>query len=103
VQTDSLGREVQHGRDASDESTHTSVAFAVLSPYGEKSRPFRWAMTAYATAIMSTVYVEIHWLVDVAGGLLPGLAAVRIVDWAISGRVQGINREESREIRTGAV
>jgi membrane-associated phospholipid phosphatase len=67
-------------------SMHTSVAFAVLLlAMREKSRPFRWAMTAYATAIIvSTVYMEIHWLVDVAGGLLLGLAAVRVVDWGLA-------------------
>lgn len=67
-------------------SMHTSVAFAVLLlALREKSGPFRWAMTVYATAIIvSTVYMEIHWLVDVAGGLLLGLGAVRLVDWGLS-------------------
>jgi membrane-associated phospholipid phosphatase len=67
-------------------SMHTSVAFAImLLALREKSRPFRWAMCIYASAIIvSTVYMEIHWLVDIAGGLLLGYAAVKITDRVLS-------------------
>jgi membrane-associated phospholipid phosphatase len=67
-------------------SMHTSVAFAVLVlAMREKSPLFRWGMCAYATAIIvSTVYMEIHWIVDVAAGLLLGLVSVKIVDWGLS-------------------
>jgi membrane-associated phospholipid phosphatase len=82
-------------------SMHTSVAFAVLLlATREKSRPFRWGMIIYATAIIvSTVYMEIHWLVDVAAGLLLGLAAVRVVDWGLSrslGRIKFGQTEPAR-------
>jgi membrane-associated phospholipid phosphatase len=82
-------------------SMHTSVAFAVLLlALREKSRPFRWAMTVYATAIIvSTVYMEIHWLVDVAGGLLLGLAAVKVVDWALSRSLSRIKFHETEPAR----
>jgi membrane-associated phospholipid phosphatase len=82
-------------------SMHTSVAFAVLLlGLREKSRPFRWAMTGYATAIIvSTVYMEIHWLVDVAGGLLLGLAAVKIVDWGLSRSLGRIKFRETEPAR----
>lgn len=67
-------------------SMHTSVAFAVLLlALREKSRAFRWAMTAYATSIIvSTVYMEIHWLVDVFGGLLLALVSVKAADYLIA-------------------
>jgi membrane-associated phospholipid phosphatase len=44
-------------------------------------------MVVYATSIIvSTVYMEIHWLIDVAGGVLLGTAAVRLTDWVIERR-----------------
>jgi membrane-associated phospholipid phosphatase len=67
-------------------SMHTSVAFAVLLlSRREKSRVFRWMMFAYSTSIIvSTVYLEIHWLVDVAGGLLLGTLSVRLADLLVT-------------------
>lgn len=66
-------------------SMHTSVAFAVLLlALREKSAIFRTLMVVYATSIIvSTVYMEIHWLIDVGGGVLLGTAAVRLTDWVI--------------------
>ena len=63
-------------------SMHTSVAFAVwLMARGERSRVFSTAMCVYAFAIIfSTVYMEIHWLIDVAGGFVLGYVAVRVAD-----------------------
>jgi len=82
-------------------SMHTSVAFAVLLlALREKSRPFRWGMCVYATAIIvSTVYMEIHWIVDIAGGLLLGVAAVRMVDWGLSRSLRRINVGETESAR----
>ena len=67
-------------------SMHTSVAFAVLLiALREKSRVYRWMMLVYSTSIiLSTVYLEIHWLIDVFGGLLLGTASVRIADTMIA-------------------
>jgi membrane-associated phospholipid phosphatase len=67
-------------------SMHTSVAFAVLLlAWREKSLAFRWMMTVYASAIIfSTVYLEIHWVVDVAGGLILGASAVCLTDWLVA-------------------
>jgi len=66
-------------------SMHTSVAFAIwLLSRREKSKVFRIAMPIYAGSIIfSTVYMEIHWLVDVAGGLLLGVASVALADWVV--------------------
>jgi len=67
-------------------SMHTSVAFAILLlSLREKSRAFRWAMVVYSTSIIvSTVYMEIHWLVDLAGGLLLAVVSVKIADSLIA-------------------
>jgi membrane-associated phospholipid phosphatase len=63
-------------------SMHTSVAFAILLlALRERSAAFRGCMMVYSTAIIvSTVYMEVHWLLDVAGGLALGMGAVRISD-----------------------
>jgi membrane-associated phospholipid phosphatase len=67
-------------------SMHTSVSFAVLlMARSEKSRVFSIAMAAYAVSIVfSTVYMEIHWLVDIVGGLLLGVVSVRLADWMLN-------------------
>src|SRR6185295_18577346 len=67
-------------------SMHTSVAFAVLLlAMREKSRLFRWGMCVYATAIIvSTVYMEIHWIVDVLAGLALGFGSVKLTDFLFS-------------------
>jgi membrane-associated phospholipid phosphatase len=66
-------------------SMHTSVAFAIwLMSRSEKSRIFRVAMPIYAGSIIfSTVYMEIHWLVDVVGGLVLGVGSVLLADWVL--------------------
>jgi membrane-associated phospholipid phosphatase len=63
-------------------SMHTSVAFAILLlGLRERSALFRWLMAIYASSIIfSTVYMEIHWLVDVAAGLVLGAASVKLAD-----------------------
>lgn len=83
-------------------SMHTSVAFAVLLlSLREKSRVFRWAMCGYATAIIvSTVYMEIHWLVDVAGGLLLGVGAVKLADWVLSRSIFRLRLRDAEPTRT---
>jgi membrane-associated phospholipid phosphatase len=73
-------------------SMHTSVAFAILLlSLREKSRTFRWAMVGYSTSIIvSTVYMEIHWLLDVFAGLLLAAVSVKIADYVVAklGRVR---------------
>jgi membrane-associated phospholipid phosphatase len=63
-------------------SMHTSVAFAILLlARRENSAMFRWLMAIYATSIIfSTVYMEVHWLVDIAGGLALGAVSVKLAD-----------------------
>jgi membrane-associated phospholipid phosphatase len=65
-------------------SMHTSVAFAVmLLALREKSVWFRYMMVVYSTSIiLSTMYMEVHWVIDVLAGLALGYAAVKLVDKA---------------------
>ncbi len=66
-------------------SMHTSVAFAILLlAQREKSVLFRRMMAAYASAIIfSTMYMEVHWVIDVLAGFGLGWAAVRCTDWVL--------------------
>lgn len=63
-------------------SMHTSVAYAILLlGLHERSRAFRVMMTVYASSIIvSTMYMEVHWIIDVVGGIGLGHAAVKLAD-----------------------
>jgi membrane-associated phospholipid phosphatase len=79
-------------------SMHTSVAFAILLlALREKGRIFKWVMAAYcASIIFSTLYLEIHWVLDVFGGMALGYGTVKLADflltkfWKTSPAEQGI-------------
>ena len=63
-------------------SMHTSVAFAMLLlAWREKDRLFRWTWSFFCFSIIySTLYLEIHWVIDVFAGILLAIAAVKIGD-----------------------
>lgn len=63
-------------------SMHTSVAYAILLlGLRERSRAFRVMMSVYATSIIfSTMYMEVHWIIDVIGGIALGHASVMLTD-----------------------
>jgi len=63
-------------------SMHTSVAYAILLlGLRERSRVFRVMMTLYASSIIvSTMYMEVHWVIDVIGGIGLAYAAVFLAD-----------------------
>jgi membrane-associated phospholipid phosphatase len=63
-------------------SMHTSVAYAILLlGLRERSQAFRVLMTVYSTSIIfSTMYMEVHWIVDVVAGVALGHAAVLLAD-----------------------
>lgn len=85
-------------------SMHTSVAFAImLLALREKSVLFRGMMFVYTSSIIvSTVYMEIHWLVDVVGGVLLGWAAVRLVDAILARARVGALSSEATTSRSAA-
>ncbi|MHB1652778.1 MAG: phosphatase PAP2 family protein [Desulfitobacteriaceae bacterium] len=63
-------------------SMHTSVAFAMLLiAWREKDRLFRWVWSVFGLSVIySTLYLEIHWVVDVVAGIILAVAAVRLGD-----------------------
>ena len=67
-------------------SMHTSVAFAMLViAWREKDRLFRVVWTFFGLSVIySTLYLEIHWVIDVIGGLVLALVAVKLGDWLIA-------------------
>jgi len=64
-------------------SMHTSIAFAVLLvSLKEKDALFKWAKIIYSILIIySTMYLEIHWVVDVIGGLLFAYGTVKLSEY----------------------
>lgn len=66
-------------------SMHTSVAFAMLLlAWREKDRLFRIIWTVFGfSVIYSTMYLGIHWVIDVLGGLLLGYVGVKLGDWVV--------------------
>lgn len=66
-------------------SMHTSIAFAMfLLVLRERNKIFKWVWGFYCLSIIySTMYLEIHWVIDVLGGLLLGYATVKLVDFVI--------------------
>ncbi|MBL0387216.1 phosphatase PAP2 family protein [Tumebacillus sp. ITR2] len=63
-------------------SMHTSMAFAMLlMAMREKSKAFRWIMGTYCTLIiLSTLYLKIHWVLDVLAGMLFAYLVVKLAD-----------------------
>ncbi|HWQ71361.1 MAG TPA: phosphatase PAP2 family protein [Desulfitobacteriaceae bacterium] len=67
-------------------SMHTSVAFAMLLlAWREKDRLFRWIWSLFCLAVIySTLYLEIHWVIDVFAGILLAIVSVKLGDWIIN-------------------
>ncbi|MCC3377716.1 phosphatase PAP2 family protein, partial [Cohnella sp. REN36] len=63
-------------------SMHTSVSFAILLlALREKGKLFRRMMVTYCSlVIFSTMYLEIHWIIDVIAGMALGYGTVKLVD-----------------------
>jgi membrane-associated phospholipid phosphatase len=63
-------------------SMHTSISVAVLLlALRERGKWFKWTMVTYCVLIVySTLYLEIHWVLDVLGGIVLGYAAVKLSD-----------------------
>lgn len=63
-------------------SMHTSISFAILLlVLREKDKPFKIIMSIFCISIIySTLYLEIHWVLDVLSGMLLGFVTVKLVD-----------------------
>ncbi|CAN7702936.1 phosphatase PAP2 family protein [Paenibacillus sp. LjRoot56] len=66
-------------------SMHTSISFAMLLlALREKDRIFKYMMVTYCSAIIfSTLYLQIHWLIDVIAGMLFAYGTVKLTDLLI--------------------
>jgi membrane-associated phospholipid phosphatase len=58
------------------------MSFAMLLlAMREKSRAFRWTMGLYCSMIISsTLYLKIHWVIDVLAGMLFAWGIVKLAD-----------------------
>ncbi|GAB6173758.1 phosphatase PAP2 family protein [Paradesulfitobacterium aromaticivorans] len=63
-------------------SMHTSIAFAMfLVVLEEKNRLFKWVWGFFCLSVVySTMYLEIHWVIDVLAGMLFAFATVKLVN-----------------------
>jgi membrane-associated phospholipid phosphatase len=67
-------------------SMHTSISFAMLLlALREKDRIFKYMMVAYcASIIFSTMYLQIHWVLDVFAGMAFAYGTVKLSDLLIN-------------------
>jgi membrane-associated phospholipid phosphatase len=80
-------------------SMHTSIAFAMfLLVIREKNKIFKWVWSFYCLSIIySTMYLEIHWVIDVIGGLILGYGTVKFVDFIMS-KAEGLFPERLKSM-----
>ncbi|PYI57265.1 hypothetical protein DLM86_02140 [Paenibacillus flagellatus] len=72
-------------------SMHTSIAFAgLLLSLREKSAWYRWWIGTYCVSIIvSTMYLKIHWVIDVFAGMAFAYGCVKLADWIVGSRAYG--------------
>jgi len=72
-------------------SMHTSIAFAgLLLSMRERSRWYKLMIGTYCVSIIvSTMYLKIHWVIDVIAGMLFAYGCVKLADWIVASRPYG--------------
>lgn len=67
-------------------SMHTSIAFAMfLLVLREKNKLFKWVWGFFCLSVVfSTMYLEIHWIIDVLAGLVLAYCTVKLVDFVLA-------------------
>lgn len=67
-------------------SMHTSISFAMfLLVLREKDVIFKWVWGFFCLSVIySTLYLEVHWVLDIFAGMLLAYFTVKIVDFLIS-------------------
>lgn len=67
-------------------SMHTSIAFAMfLLVIRERNTIFKWVWAFFCLSVIySTMYLEIHWVIDVIAGLIFGFLIVKLVDFVLA-------------------
>jgi len=70
-------------------SMHTSIAFAaILLAMREKSRWYKWVIGIYCSSIIiSTMYLQIHWVLDVIAGMLFAWGCVKLGDLIVNAKL----------------
>lgn len=66
-------------------SMHTSIAFAMfLLVLREKNTPFKYVWAFFCLSVVySTMYLEIHWTIDVLAGIVLAVCTVKLVDFIL--------------------
>ncbi|NMM65381.1 inositol phosphorylceramide synthase [Clostridium sp. P21] len=66
-------------------SMHTSIAFAMfLLVMREKNKLFKYLWGFFCLSVVfSTMYLEIHWVIDVLAGMLLAYCTVKLVDFIL--------------------
>jgi membrane-associated phospholipid phosphatase len=66
-------------------SMHTSISFAMfLLVIRERDRLFKYVWGFFCLSVVfSTMYLEIHWVIDVLGGMLLAYGTVKLVDFVL--------------------
>lgn len=66
-------------------SMHTSIAFAAfLLVLRERDKIFKYVWGFFCLCVIfSTLYLEVHWVLDVIGGLILGYCSVKLTDFII--------------------
>lgn len=69
-------------------SMHTSIAFtAILLSRRESSRWYRLIIGIFCTSIIiSTMYLKVHWVLDVVAGMLFAYGCVKLADWIVNSK-----------------
>jgi membrane-associated phospholipid phosphatase len=64
---------------------HTSISFAMLLlALRENDRIFKYMMVSYSSAIIfSTLYLQIHWVLDLVAGMVFAWLIVKLTDFLI--------------------
>lgn len=67
-------------------SMHVSIAFAVfLLVLREKNKAFKFVWGFFCLCVIfSTLYLEIHWVLDVIGGMILAYGTVKLVDFVMA-------------------
>lgn len=67
-------------------SMHTSISFAMfLLVLREKDVIFKWVWGFFCLSVIySTLYLEIHWVLDIFAGMLLAYCTVKLVDFLLS-------------------
>lgn len=67
-------------------SMHTSIAFAMfLLTLREKDKIFKFVWGFFCLSVIySTLYLEVHWVIDVIAGLILAYCTVKLVDFILA-------------------